>query len=210
MRDLLLAAGLCAVCSVSSARDSVDLVCAYAPSKSSATLAGGAAAAGAGAGVASVLSSLGLSVVTHSSGALILSGGSGYVAGTLGVAAAAPAVVTVAAVVAGTAVTFELACAPRNHPQHFARVTQAAKALSVDARQKIDSVQTQAAPVIEKATVAVKKGVSDVYRYAFPRMAQPKLGNCADAKSAHSSSPRSAATQSATINGAAIAAPCQY
>lgn len=83
-------------------------------------------AGGAGAATAAIGQALGLSVVTHSSGALILSGSGGYIAGTLGAAVAVPAIIAVAVVVGGTAATVELVCAPRNHREYVAKVEAAA------------------------------------------------------------------------------------
>lgn len=65
--------------------------------------------------------------MTHSSGALILSGSGGYIAGTLGTAIAAPVVISIGAFVGGTAVTVELLCAPKNHPDGYKKVVDAAQ-----------------------------------------------------------------------------------
>lgn len=104
----------------------VDVVCSFAPSQSKTVVALSSAAGGAAATAAGIGSALGLTVVTHSSGALILSGSSGYIAGTIGAAAAGPVVVAVGAVVAGTAVSIELLCTPKNHPEGYKRVVDTA------------------------------------------------------------------------------------
>lgn len=103
-----------------------DVICAYAPSQSKAVATVAGSAGGAGVATAAIGQALGLSVVTHSSGALILSGSGGYIAGTLGAAVTAPAIIAVAVVVGGTAATVELVCAPRNHPEYVAKVEAAA------------------------------------------------------------------------------------
>ena len=104
-----------------------DVVCAYAPSQSKKIAALSGAAGGAAATTAGIATALGLTVVTHSSGALILSGTGGYIAGTLGAAIAAPVVITVGIVVGGTAATVELLCAPKNHPSGYKKVIEASK-----------------------------------------------------------------------------------
>lgn len=112
--------------------------------KLSAALRG--SAGGAGVATAAIGQALGLTVVTHSSGALILSGSGGYIAGTLGSAVAAPTIIAVAVVVRGTAATVELVCAPQNHPEYVAKVEVAA----VEARRRwgesIDAAKGQFNP----------------------------------------------------------------
>lgn len=103
-----------------------DLVCSYAPSQSAVVTGVSASAGGAAAATVGLAKALGLTAVTHSSGAVILSGSGGYLAGTLGAAIAGPAIVTVAAVVGGTAVSIELLCAPKNHPEGYKAVLAAA------------------------------------------------------------------------------------
>ena len=103
-----------------------DIICSYAPSQSAvvANLSGGAG--GSAAVVAALAQALGLSVVPHSSGALILTGGSGYIAGTIGAAAAGPVVIGVGVLAAGSAGVVEILCAPKNHPDLVAKVEAAA------------------------------------------------------------------------------------
>ena len=104
-----------------------DVVCSYAPSQSSAVAGMSGAAGGAAATTAGIGEALGLTVVTHSSGALILSGSSGYIAGTIGTAIAAPVVLSIGALIGGTAITVELLCAPKNHPDGYKNVVDAAQ-----------------------------------------------------------------------------------
>jgi hypothetical protein len=63
----------------------------------------------------------------HSSGAYIFTGSAGYVAGTMGTAAALPVVVVVGVTAGGLAATVELVCASRNHPALVAKVEAAAE-----------------------------------------------------------------------------------
>ena len=72
-----------------SAQPKTELYCTYAPSQSKAVAAISGAAGGAGVSLGAVSAATGLTVVTHSSGAAILTGSAGYMAGTLGAAAAA-------------------------------------------------------------------------------------------------------------------------
>lgn len=89
--------------------------CSFAPSQSKVMAGVSGAVGGAAIAAKAVAAAAGLTVVTHSSGALILTG-SGYIAGTIGGAAAAPVIVGVALLVGGTAVTVELVCVAKNHP----------------------------------------------------------------------------------------------
>ena len=82
-----------------------QVVCSYAPSQSKvvAGIAGGGG--GLAAATAAIAKATGLVAVTHSSGAAILTGSSGYIAGTLGGASAAPFILGVGLLVGGAAVT---------------------------------------------------------------------------------------------------------
>lgn len=71
----LLVAALVAACSTSFAAGSAsDVICSFAPSQHKAVAVLSSAAGGAGATTARIASALGLSVLPHSSGALILAG----------------------------------------------------------------------------------------------------------------------------------------
>ena len=85
---------LVAVATSTGTQISTEVVCSYAPSQSNAVAAISGAAGGASATVGAVSAATGMTVVTHSSGALILTGSSGYIAGTIRTAAIAPAIVT--------------------------------------------------------------------------------------------------------------------
>ena len=133
-----------------------------------ATLAG---AAGSSAGaIAAVGQAAGLSVVAHSSGAAILTGSGGYVAGTLGAASTGPAIVVVGLVVAGTAATVELVCAPRNHPQEVARVEAAATEFARRSRVLWDKASSAVIPTVSHASVVVKQVSGDAIAYAYRRI----------------------------------------
>jgi hypothetical protein len=74
----------------------------------------GAAAAGLGAGAVGTASTVGITAVAHSSGAWILTGSAGYMAGTMGAAAgavaAAPIVLAGGVLIAGGAGTALYLC----------------------------------------------------------------------------------------------------
>jgi hypothetical protein len=147
MKKSFLLALLTTAISVSAfAETKGDVICAYAPSQSKVVSSVAGSAGGAGVATAAIGQALGLTVVTHSSGALILSGSGGYIAGTLGSAVAAPTIIAVAVVVGGTAATVELVCAPQNHPEYVAKVEVAA----VEARRRwgesIDAAKGQFNP----------------------------------------------------------------
>jgi hypothetical protein len=144
-----------------------DVICAYAPSQSKAVTGVAGSVGGAGAATAAIGQALGLAVVTHSSGALILSGSGGYIAGTLGAAIAAPTIIAVAVVVGGTAATVELVCAPRNHPEHVAQVEDAA----VEARRRwgeaISTAKVSGNRNIERISAQFKDVKTNVFDYIY-------------------------------------------
>lgn len=144
-----------------------DVICAYAPSQSKAVTAVAGSAGGAGVATAAIGQALGLSVVTHSSGALILSGSGGYIAGTLGAAVTAPAIIAVAVVVGGTAATVELVCAPRNHPGYVAKVEAAA----VEARRRwgetISAATGSTNETIERISTQFEDVTDNVFEYIY-------------------------------------------
>ena len=159
------------------AQPSTEVVCSYAPSQSNA-VAATSAVSGAGATSSAMVAATGLTAVAHSSGALILTGTSGYIAGTLGApavaVATAPVIVTVGLVVGGAAVTLELVCAAKNYPDQVAKVNEAAAEFS---RRFGESMQrTQIAvgdmkksvmPVADRTAIGVKQVATDVWRYAY-------------------------------------------
>ena len=151
-----------------------DVVCSYAPSQSK-TIAGiSGAAGGAAATTAGIASALGLGVVSHSSGALILTGAGSYIAGTLGVTLVAPIVITVGAIVGGTAVTVELLCAPKNHADGYKKVVDAAQEFGrrtgswvQDAKDGLKTASTQTASFSSINLTAIKGKATSLYDRAF-------------------------------------------
>jgi len=136
-----------------------DIVCSYAPSQSAvvANLSGGAG--GSAAVVAALAQALGLSVVPHSSGALILTGGSGYIAGTIGAAAAGPVVIGVGVLAAGSAGVIEIFCAPKNHPDMVAKVeAAAAEFASRSSRAASESADVVRSFVAERRIALMRAG----------------------------------------------------
>lgn len=156
----------------------MEVVCSYAPSQSTAVAAISGAAGGASATAGAMAAATGLTAVAHSSGALILTGSSGYIAGTLGATAttvaAAPVVVVVGLVVGGSAVSLELVCASKNHPDQVENVHQAANEFSNRFSSAMKSIKISAAdmkksvdPVVDRAAVAVKRIGTDVWSYVY-------------------------------------------
>jgi hypothetical protein len=176
----------------SAALAGADVICSYAPSQSANVASISALAGGAAATAAAVAKAAGLTAVLHSSGAYILTGSGGYVAGTLGGAAAGPAIFTVGLIVGGAAVTVELLCAPRNHPGQMAKITAAAEEFgrrinklllrtkssmaeaSVEAQTSLAEAATKASPAIEQASVSVKRVAGNVYDYAYQKSQNAK------------------------------------
>ena len=156
------------------AQSKAEVVCTYAPSQSKAVAAISGAAGGAGATVSAVTAATGLTAVAHSSSAMILTGSSGYIAGTIGGAAVAPFIVGVGILVGGTAVTLELLCAPKNHPEQVKQIESAATEFSrrfADAMNKTivatGELKRNITPVADKAAVQVKRIRDDVIKYAY-------------------------------------------
>ena len=173
---------LAIVATSASAQPSADVVCSYAPSQSNAVAAISGAAGGASATVGAVAAATGLTVVAHSSGALILTGSSGYIAGTIGAAAVAPAIVVVGLVVGGTAVTLEVVCASKNHPEEVAKVQEAAAEFSRrfgDAMHRtkiaVGGMKKSVSPAAGKAALDVKRIATDVWQYAYRKSVE--VGN---------------------------------
>lgn len=94
MKSLAVAATLMLALVSAHAGETADVVCSYAPSQSKAAAALSAAAGGSAA-AAAVAQATGTAVVAHSSGAFILTGSGGYIAGTLGTAIVGPTIVVV-------------------------------------------------------------------------------------------------------------------
>lgn len=164
---------------------STEVVCTYAPSQSRAVAAVSGAAGGATATAGAMAAATGLTAVAHSSGALILTGSSGYIAGTLGATAtavaAAPVVVAVGLVVGGAAVTLELVCASKNHPEQVSKVQAAASEFS----RRFDSAMQHTkiaagdmaksvGPAVDRSALKVRTTAQDVWQYAYRKSVDAK------------------------------------
>lgn len=156
-----------------------DVVCSYAPSQSNGIAAVSGAAGGAAAMTAGLAAALGMSAVAHSSGALILTGSGGYIAGTLGTAVVAPTIVVVGAVVGGTAISVELLCAPKNHPAEYKKVLGAGREFGRRASGWTAAAKEAAVAAPEAAGTftavkisSVKASASSLYRRVFAKNAE--------------------------------------
>lgn len=135
----------------------VDVACTYAPSQSQLVSSLSTTASGAAATTAGLAKALGLSIVTHSSGSLILTGASGYIAGTLGAAIAGPAIITVGTVVGGSAVTLELLCSPKNHPEGYEAVLKTSSEFQKSLGAKFVTLRDASTQKAENA-LSISKG----------------------------------------------------
>lgn len=169
MKRALATMFLCATVLPAHAQEVTGIVCSYAPSQSKAVVGVSGAAGGSSAAILAMAQATGLSVVAHSSGAYILTGAGGYVAGTLGTAIAGPVIVGVGLIVGGAAVTVELLCAPKNHPNEVAKIEAAAEEFAKRSRHLVDRANTEATPRVTRATIAIKQFVGDVFEYAYRR-----------------------------------------
>lgn len=174
MRKIIVSAFLSLVSTIAQAESTSDIVCSYAPSQSEVVKNISASAGGAGATALAITQATGLSAVAHSSGAYIFTGSSGYVAGTLGGAAAAPVIIGVSIAVGTAAGTVELLCTPKNHPEFTSKVMDASKEFARrskielnNATVKISEAKENAKPVISKATIILKDTANNVFNYAY-------------------------------------------
>ena len=162
---------------------SKEVICTYAPSQSNAVATVAGAAGGTSATIGAVASAMGLTAVAHSSGAMILTGSSGYIAGTIGTTAAtfaaAPVVVVVGLVVGGTVASLELVCASQNHPDQVAKVRAASSEFASrfasawqSASGSASQAASNAAPAIRGVQVKAKTVLSDVWQYVYRVSAQ--------------------------------------
>jgi len=105
----------CLVATSVAAAPSRSDVCEWAPSKRLVTAIPAATAVGTGVGVNATILGLGATVVPHSSGAAILTGSGGYIAGSMGLATALPFITGIAVIVGGAGVLVEVGCVDLNH-----------------------------------------------------------------------------------------------
>lgn len=129
MKIVIIAALIATLTLSAQARTSKDgIICSIAPSQNQVVSNVASAVGGGSAAVYTLTQASGLTAVAHSSGALLFTGSGGYVAGTLGgVAIAAPTIIGIGLAMGGAAITVELLCAPKNHPQEVAKVKEASK-----------------------------------------------------------------------------------
>ena len=174
MKKLIVSALIFLASNFAQAESTTDVVCSYAPSQSEIVKNISASAGGAGVTALAITQATGLTAVVHSSGAYIFTGSSGYVAGTLGGAAAAPVIIGVSIAVGTAAGTVELLCTPKNHPEFTAKVVEASeefvrrsKTHIDNASEKITNAKEKTKPVISKATVVFKDTASNVFNYAY-------------------------------------------
>ena len=115
-----------ALCGDKAERSTEEKICAASPSVLAGTVGaiGGGAAATAGLGQV-----FGMTLVAHSSGAYILTGSGGYIAGTLVAASTPILIVGTAAIASAAAAGVELWCVPKNHPEGYKMVMSKAKEL---------------------------------------------------------------------------------
>jgi hypothetical protein len=169
------------LCSSAWGQSKTEVICSYAPSQSTAVAAVSGAAGGSGVTAGAIAAATGLTAVTHSSGALILTGSSGYIAGTIGATAstiaAAPVVVAVGLVVGGSAVTLELVCASKNHPEQVAKINEAAaefsRRFSETMRRTtvaVGNLRKSVGPMAGDAAVRVKRMTTDVWEYVYAKV----------------------------------------
>lgn len=158
---------------VSHSQAAQEIDCTLAPSQNAIVNRVSGAAGGATATAYTLAQATGLNVVAHSSGAYILTGSGGYVAGTLGGAIVGPVIVGVGLVIGGVAVTVELLCAPKNHPSEVAKIRKASEEFmrrSKDWLSKTPKVlqdaKARSAELSANATITAKKVTGDIYKYA--------------------------------------------
>jgi hypothetical protein len=131
----------------SSAAVSTDVICSYAPSQSAAINKIAGFAGGSSAGAEITLFANGLTILPHSSGGLIMAGSGGYIAGTMTGSVITTTLVTAGLVVAGTAITVELACVPKNHPDLIAKLKGEASTYPDSANDLLNSAAASIKPI---------------------------------------------------------------
>ena len=152
--------------------DRGDVICSYAPSQSLVVSHLSALAGGGAFAAAAIASATGLTVVTHSSGAYILTGSAGYITGTLGAAIVGPAVVAVGIVAGGASMTVELLCAPKNHPDFAAKVEVAAREFVERSKGIATQAMATTTPIFAKLQGAAIRTSEDAVGYAHRKSAE--------------------------------------
>jgi hypothetical protein len=181
MKRTLIALGFTVLTGAAQICAAQDIDCTLAPSQNAIVNRVSGAAGGATATAYALAQATGLSVVAHSSGAYILTGSAGYVAGTLGTAVAGPIIVGVGLVIGGAAVTVELLCAPKNHPAEVAKVKEASSEFMRRSKEALSSTpkaiqeaQDKASQMASNATIKAKQVSGDIYKYAYESLPVPK------------------------------------
>jgi hypothetical protein len=149
-------------------RTAAEYVCTLAPSQSKFVNSLAASGGSVSAAIYGLSNALGMTAVSHSSGALLLTGSSGYIAGTIGPATAAGVyVVSIGAIIGGAAVTIELVCAGVNHPETTQRVYEAGVAFVQRTRLQTGDLLTKATPAAVQIREVVAKTGNDALKYAY-------------------------------------------
>ena len=168
-RHFLASIALVATVLQAEAGQTADLVCSYAPSQSKGVTALASAAGGSAAAASAVAAATGTVAVAHSSGALILTGSGGYIAGTLGTAVVGPTIVVVGLVIGGAALSVELVCAPKNHPGQVEKVKEAATEFARRTQAAAVAAKDATPAKVASASLSVKKIAGDAFSYALAR-----------------------------------------
>ena len=93
----------------------------------------------------------------------ILTGSGGYVAGTLGSALVGPVIIGVGLVVAGSAASVEVLCAPKNHPDAVRRVEEASSEFLARSHVVFSDAEADARQIGNTSANTVRQVAGDVY-----------------------------------------------
>ena len=169
----LLAILFFGMASTAIAKPTADIICSYAPSQSKLVASALGVAVGTGVTIEALATVLALKVVKHSSGASILSGSNGYIAGTIGGASAVPWIISVSLVVGVATVVVEIVCANSNHPEMVRKLVIAAKEVANRIDYTIDHSRATAnkltmkiLPAANEASLKFKKVTNDIWANA--------------------------------------------
>ncbi len=169
----LLAILFFGMASTAFAKSTANIICSYAPSQSTLVADALSAAGGANATIETLAAVLALKVVKHSSGAYILSGSSGYIAGTIGGASVATWIAGTGLVVGGASVIVEIVCVNSNHPEMVRKLEIAAKEVANKIDYTIDHSRATASkltmkilPAANEASLKFTKVTNDIWANA--------------------------------------------
>jgi len=127
-----------------------EVICTYAPSQSTTINRILNTTGGVARGARITLFANGLKIVQHSSGAAILAGSDGYIAGTMPGALLTSTLITASVIIGSAAFTVELACAPINHPDSVKAVRDGAKEYSAQAGEIINNASIQTSEISKR------------------------------------------------------------